>query len=752
MLNHIQYCLKKNYPFVNVFLPLQTNGLQLGESIQKYLKATKDPHIARKCALTSPSLSSLCGQLQHSLIKFRRDLSADSLQIDAIFSSYKLFKVLGDYIYVNDVKKAKDEAEFLLQRFVQNQIIEIEKGMEKLSNADKDFGIADTLIIQKSFSTLKTLEENYPNLVNCKEIEVKMNEKLNSFYETLCIGLGQSFTGLHKHLSKLMVWSQLFPDHSRYYTDAKIRLTILLDEYTNKSYIEKGDADALLEEGEMQAIFQALYVLNSIENEKELLAYHGFDTQRTSNVYHSILKSIKSVTQIWLDRVKFELKDEILDDNKIRILSKVSLRFDEMIHFSYQYHACQDLVQWLLDSRTLIASDVTIFFENIVSGLETLPFDSNILKSITLHTKLAADLFLNISDGMFRRIMVVHERLVEKIRSDLMKLVGQIEQVSGDIKKIGITNGIKCAELLCAFKAMGWFDEMLSPNAFIRNVSTSFERVVSDRVAYLSQEIVVVIEKIESDTSDTKIHCKALETLLLESEQISLFSNHVGTDEYASLKTLAREKLQKCVSSFVDQKENYVQDWTKILTCNVETDLALEKIDSMSEEIEFTLRKIDCLSGLDSHSDHKLNSIKDLMKGSFFDISQCMRSTMEANKAYKEKLRFLKILRMMGNYSNIKKGLPDLQELQTSARNSIAFEARQIEDLLSQTSEWDRIDTVLSQFEEANILDEFIQNEASSRTSPLVKLRSQKQEEVNRLLDEFISNKDFKGIGEFLIP
>lgn len=122
VLNHIQICLKKNHPFVNVFMPLQTNGLHLGESIQKYLKGAKDPHIAKNCILTSQSLLSLCGQLKHALIKLRRDIGTDNHPIESICDSFRLFEVLGGCINVEDIRNIKQEVESLLSTFIQTHI------------------------------------------------------------------------------------------------------------------------------------------------------------------------------------------------------------------------------------------------------------------------------------------------------------------------------------------------------------------------------------------------------------------------------------------------------------------------------------------------------------------------------------------------------------------------------------------------------------------------------------------------------
>eukprot|EP00594_Rhizosolenia_setigera_P002588 CAMPEP_0178947776 /NCGR_PEP_ID=MMETSP0789-20121207/5076_1 /TAXON_ID=3005 /ORGANISM="Rhizosolenia setigera, Strain CCMP 1694" /LENGTH=194 /DNA_ID=CAMNT_0020628011 /DNA_START=389 /DNA_END=970 /DNA_ORIENTATION=- len=178
----------------------------------------------------------------------------------------------------------------------------------------------------------------------------------------------------------------------------------------------------------------------------------------------------------------------------------------------------------------------------------------------------------------------------------------------------------------------------------------------------------------------------------------------------------------------------------------------MEKIDSKSEEIECILRKMKALNGIDSFSDSKLRSLFSLVDEASEEISASMRSIVEVKEAYEEKLHFLKILRTINKYSTIKKRLPDIKELQACVRSVVASHAKDIEDIVSQTSEWDLIDSLLSQLEEARVLDEFTQNEASSRLSPLLKLRRQKQEEVDKHLDELIISEDFRGIGEFLIP
>eukprot|EP00957_Ditylum_brightwellii_P199716 15224475-Ditylum_brightwellii.AAC.1 len=107
---------------------------------------------------------------------------------------------------------------------------------------------------------------------------------------------------------------------------------------------------------------------------------------------------------------------------------------------------------------------------------------------------------------------------------------------------------------------------------------------------------------------------------------------------------------------------------------------------------------------------------------------------------------------MLGKYSNISSLLPSPDELKNIARDAVASDAKVIEDLISQTAEWDKIDSLLTQFKKATILDKFTSNEASSRLRPLIQMREQKEAQVDDLLDDLIRDQDFQGIKEFIMP
>eukprot|EP00957_Ditylum_brightwellii_P181558 13829888-Ditylum_brightwellii.AAC.1 len=82
----------------------------------------------------------------------------------------------------------------------------------------------------------------------------------------------------------------------------------------------------------------------------------------------------------------------------------------------------------------------------------------------------------------------------------------------------------------------------------------------------------------------------------------------------------------------------------------------------------------------------------------------------------------------------------------------MAADAKAIEDMVSETLEWDDIDLLLTKFQVAVILEKFTSNEATSQIRPLLQLKEKKQEEVDNLLDGFICEQDFRGTAEFLMP
>lgn len=142
VLDHIRKCLKKGWPFVNAFLPLQTNGRLLQQSIERCLKPTFDPHLAKNCGLTTTSRITLAAELQRRLQVLRCDLSADEPPMEAICSSLKLFQYFKKHVNVEDVRHVKLEVDALIQKFVEEQTAIVRRVIERGTGANESFGLA----------------------------------------------------------------------------------------------------------------------------------------------------------------------------------------------------------------------------------------------------------------------------------------------------------------------------------------------------------------------------------------------------------------------------------------------------------------------------------------------------------------------------------------------------------------------------------------------------------------------------------
>lgn len=82
----------------------------------------------------------------------------------------------------------------------------------------------------------------------------------------------------------------------------------------------------------------------------------------------------------------------------------------------------------------------------------------------------------------------------------------------------------------------------------------------------------------------------------------------------------------------------------------------------------------------------------------------------------------------------------------------VAQHAVKIHNLLEETSEWDKIDHLLSGLEKAKVLDGHLDGEVETRILPLRALRQQRESNVDSGLSEMIESGNFQGIGQFLTP
>jgi len=752
VLEYIRKSLKKGWPFANVFLPLKTDASDLVSLIAKKIKPMKDPFLARNCGLTQSSRLTLSGALQNQLQELRRDLLS-KIDIDPhrICEALKIFQYFDRYIHTEDVRVIVREADGLLQNYIKHQFEIIENEVKRGTYSEHDFSASNVASIKGALSRLQALMCQYPDQIDGEAIETQIKDELKKFERQLMLERGQSFSGMHHHLAKMLAWSDGFPECSRFYERVKNHLASLIQESIAACISMRNIQLLNLPREQLQVHIANLGVLNSVSQDAENLSAHELDADKASDVYEAAVKNIRSDFQKWRIDERFTLKLAFLDDQRLNTFATFSAIVESLNYLLAQFPLCPELKDEVENLRMQLANNATEIFQEMVSALDVNEIEqSPQVKTVLTRVRLAYELLSGIGDGIFRQMHVIHGELIGTIKSHLMRRQGELHQITNVVQQQGIKDGVKDATVMGGFQSVRWFDAFLPEDErFVENCYIRFDRVYNDRIDLVTSEARRFFEQIVDKQCDSEPATKALNGILVELKQISLFANVMQKEGLEMIEVEARNELLGLVNAFIEKNKKRVVDWRDVV-CGTKRNL--RSVEKRTERLECILRESSVLRQLDTECDVALDSLYACIVDTCGVFSKHVKNIMNASGQYELKWYFLQMSFTLGKYSRTAQNLPNIEELKKLARNAVASDAKLIEDRVSQSSEWDEIDNLLTQFEGAKTLDDFTSNEATSRLRPLLQLREKKQAEVDDLLEQLIRDEDFRGIREFLLP
>ena len=753
VLEHIRKSLKKGWPFANVFLPLKTDASGLVTLIGKSIKPMKDPHLARNCGLTQSSRLTLSGALQNRLQKLRRDLLSIDIDppISRVCEALKVFQYFDRYIHTEDVRVIVREADGLLQNYIKQQFETIENEVKRGTYSEHDFSAGNVASIKGALSRLQALKCQYPDQINGAGIESHVKDELEKFEGQLMLERGQSFSGMHHHLAKMSAWSDGFPELRPFYERVIKHLASLIQESIAACISMRNNHLLSLSREQLQVHIANLGVLNSVFQDAENLIAHAVDANRASDVYQTTVKSIRFDVQKWRNDERFVLKAAFLDDQRLNTFALFSTSVESLNCLLAQFPLCPELKDEVEKLRTQLADNVTEIFHEMASALDVNEIEhSPQVRTVLVHVRLAYELLRGIGDGLFQQMHVIHDELIGTIKSHLMRRQGELHQITNVVQQQGIKDGVKDAKVMGGFQSVRWFDAFLpEEERFVENCYIRFDRVYNDRIDLVTSKASHFFGQIVDEYCDSELATKALNVIFVELKQISLFANVMKKEGLAMIEVEVRNELQKLVDAFIKENKKCVAMWRDVVNG---TKSDLQSVEMGTKRLEYILRESTVLRQLDAECDVALDSLYASILDACDVFSKQVNNIMNASGQYELKRYHLQIAFTLGKYSRTAQNLPNIEELKKLARNAVASDAKLIEDRVSQSSEWDEIDNLLTQFEGAKTLDDFTSNEAASRLGPLLQLREKKQSEVDGLLDQLIRDEDFRGIREFLLP
>jgi len=751
VLEVIRKCLRKAWPFADVFLPLRTDAKELASLIEKRLKPIEEPHLATTCGLTQSSRLTLSGEIQNQLQRLRRELSEGSPNADRVSEALKLFRYFCRYISMEDIRNANLEVDRLLKDYITQQIVSINDELIRGTYSEHDFGAANAAAVKVALFRLRSLQDEYPGEIDCDSLQRSIRNELDKFQEQLMLERGKSFSGIHRHLSKISAWSQEFPDVAPLYETVTQHLAGIIKDSIAVSVEIDAENLAALSFLQLEAYIKNLGVLQSIAEDAEYLSTHALDVNSARDVYEAAVVSMRAAIKLWAGTMSSKIRAAVPDEDKLRSVAKVAVCVEALNNLFELVPLCPDIKDDIETLRIQIAAGLVDCFNDSVSTLELESLERSPHHRTTLNQfRLASELFGSIGGEDWMRVRSDYNALIERIKASLRTRSGELDEMSFAAKQQGVRDGQREALMLDRFRSIHWLDGFLpQEDSFLQNSSIKFARVYKDRIAIVRGKVFEALQNIADESVDSGPAVQDLRILLQEMEQIALLAPAIPEEGLCSIVTDVRTKLQDHLEKLAEDVRPDVIEWEDIAH-NIDSNV--QSVELATERLEYVLREIEFLRGIDSNCDTILDSVCSGIYRVCEDFSRMVTALMETRGKYEEKERRLKVAVTIGKYSHVAELLPEISELTDMARSAIAADAKEIEDLVSETSEWDDIDSLLMRFQGATILDSYTSNEASSRMRPLLQLREKKQEQVDNLIEQLIRAQDFSGIREFLVP
>jgi hypothetical protein len=144
------------------------------------------------------------------------------------------------------------------------------------------------------------------------------------------------------------------------------------------------------------------------------------------------------------------------------------------------------------------------------------------------------------------------------------------------------------------------------------------------------------------------------------------------------------------------------------------------KVKRLTGRLNTVFHEIELLQKLDYASDfgQQLEAIRSAINCTFDRFAREVERVLNSRGDYSLKADFLAAVEEFAGFPYIQPLLPNLEKLKETVRVLVSGDARRIEDLVGETSQWDKIDLLLKEFERATVL-----GEVTSRLHPLQQLR-----------------------------
>ncbi|CAJ1966717.1 unnamed protein product [Cylindrotheca closterium] len=755
LLDFLTKSLQKQYLFADVLHPLDSDFKELKTFIETKQKPIKTLTMVDSCGLTAASKHRLSGEITAILLKSRTYLQSKPPNASAVQENHELLEYLCSQLNFSDVKKARNESEFLINRYVEESKATIEDEIVKGGVNDSLFSVDDALDVGETLCHLDVFGAN-----NASQY---LRTKIHGLIELIAGALSLSSRPMShtdaRVLDKLNNWCRAFPEHQEYYTNVIHQLKTSIESITQRV---NGFEFSMELQPEAIAVFCSdICFLNSIHQQIDHLLDHELDVDGLYNALVDSDERIKDCLKSSEPESIADLERCLLDEEvlhriaaRLRVLKALQLGLSGQKGFE---DILNSIRQFSLDLEDIVPFQ----FEGMCTDAKEKGLDD--LKELLHRIKGILDICCGIDGFASETMRYNFERLLDVIKERMKSTSDSFLQTSMPSKNSlqCILNGHEAGLALNALAAHAWFDEFLPEGmSIISSACIQVQKDYENLSEIIANQILQYLDFRNVECPDGIVQQKGIrQRPIFAMQQINCFYNQfIEIESFAETTNneiimAACRDVRSKLSSRLANSMNAINDSSKSSEYNfadsTKTEKCITKSNSHLEEIDLYLSVT-----RDPSDRASLQSTKDTVLAKVDSLSLSMNEIFESGVDFETMARLLCILGKFEGDGNrfTDKRLPSFAISKEKARKSLKRQVEKVQSLITETANWEEIGEQMAILEKGRSLDSTLDGDLTLHLNTLDGHLKNKETRVDSTIHEMIAAEDYSGIGELLAP
>ncbi|KAL3941493.1 MAG: hypothetical protein SGBAC_004162 [Bacillariaceae sp.] len=771
LLDFLTKSLHKGYLFADVLHPLESDFKALKTFIESKQKPITTMTMVDSCGLTASSKHRLSGEITAVLLKSRRYLQSKPPNTSAVKENHELLDYLYTQLSYCDVQKARDESEFLINRFIDETKVRILDEIAKGGTNDSLFSVDDALDVGEALCHLDVFGANNVSQhlrTKIHDLLVAMKETISmpsgNILETMEEGLPLSSLSTMTHtdarvLEKLHTWCKAFPEHADYYTNALHQLDASIKSTTKNV---DGFEFSMELQPEAIAIFcNNVCFLNSIHHQLDLLLVHDLEIDELQNALEGADRRISEFLTASLSDSMADLERDSMDEEvlqriaaRLRVLGSLQLGLSEQQGF-------EDNIASIHNFSLELERIVPFQFNGMCIDAKEKKLDD--LQEILHRMKGVLDICCGIdgfaSENMCHNFQSLLDVIKERMKSSSESFL--LNSMPSKSVLDCILNGKEAGLALNSLSTHAWFDEFLPEGTSI--ISTACMKVQKDfenLSETIARRILQYLDFRNVKCPDGFVEQKGIrQRPIFAMKQVKgFYSQFIEIESFAET-TNNETIIATChgvrseLSSRIGKSMEAINDSSKNSEYNFSESSKTEKYITKSNA---HLKEIDLYQSVtrDPSDLAMLKSTKETVLARVDSFALELNQIFESTVDFEIMARLLCVLEKCEGDGNIftSNRLPSFASSKDISRQALANRIAKVQSLITETSNWEEMSEQMAILQKGLCLENILKGDLAIHLNTLDCHMKNKETRVDSTIHEMIAAEDYSGIGEFLAP